>query len=125
MNSASVRPHLGLWCLFTVAAVVVAYGAVFRLPLISDDYCVLLIARSYGEPGGWDRLAADALYRCRATFMILTHFMDQWFGLNPLPYNLTGILLHCVNCLLVLGLGLWKRIGFRLSIPAAIYFAAD
>jgi hypothetical protein len=125
MNSASVRPHLGLWCLLTVAAVVAAYGAVFRLPLISDDYPVLLIARSYGEPGGWDRLAADALYRCRATFMILTHFMDQWFGLNPLPYNLTGLIMHCVNCLLVLSLGFWGRIGFRLSIPAAIYFAAD
>jgi len=125
MNSVNVRPKVGLWCLLTVAAVLAAYGAVFRLPLISDDYVVLLIARGYGEPGGWDRLAADALYRCRATFMILTHFMDQWFGLNPLPYNLTGVITHCMNCLLVLGLGIWKRIGFRLSIPAAIYFAAD
>lgn len=125
MNSATVRPRLWLWCLLTVCAALAAYGAVLPLPLISDDYTVLQIARGYGEPGGWQRLAGDALYRCRATFMILTHFMDRWFGLNPLPYNLAGLLTHCANCLLVLALGNWKRIGFRLAIPAAIFFAAD
>lgn len=103
----------------------IAYWRAFEIPLISDDYTVISIARSYGEPGGWSTLANDALYRCRATFMILTHWLDRWFQLDPLPYNIVGVAFHVVNSLLVLAAGAWPKIGWRLSFPAAIFFAVS
>jgi hypothetical protein len=112
-----------IWGAICALAAVAAYWRALSLPLISDDYLVIWLARGYGEPGGWSNLWGDALYRCRATFMILTHFMDRWFGVADLPYNLASLLLHIANCLLILALASWDRIGWRLAIPAAIFFA--
>lgn len=103
----------------------ITYWRSLTLPLISDDYTVISIARSYGEPGGWWTLASDALYRCRATFMILTYWLDRWFQLDPLPYNIVGVVFHVLNSLLVLAAGAWARIGWRLAFPAAIFFAVS
>jgi hypothetical protein len=108
---------------WVAALAAITYWRSFQIPLISDDYTVISIARSYGEPGGWWTLANDALYRCRATFMILTYWLDRWFQLEPWPYNAVGVAFHVVNSLLVLAAGAWTRIGWRLSFPAAIFFA--
>lgn len=111
--------------LVVAALAAITYWRALAIPLISDDYTVISIARSYGEPGGWWTLANDALYRCRATFMILTYWLDRWFQLDPLPYNLAGIAFHVVNSLLVLAAGAWTKIGWRLAFPAAIFFAVS
>ena len=100
-----------------------AYGWVFRLPFISDDYVQIELARQYGGFSGWSALTHDALYRCRATSLVLTYWIDRAFGLDPLPYNLTSFLLHIVNALLVFCLGFWNRVGWRLSTLAALIFA--
>jgi hypothetical protein len=112
------------------AAIVAAMAAVtywrsLSIPLISDDYTVISISRSYGEPGGWWTLASDALYRCRATFMILTYWLDRWFQLQPLPYNIIGVTFHVLNSLAVFAFGAWPRIGWTISFPAAIFFAVS
>jgi hypothetical protein len=112
-----------LWALVVSFASVIVYWRAMTLPLISDDYLVLWLARSYGEPGGWAGLAGDALYRCRATFMVLTHFMDRWFGVDDFPYKVASLVVHVGSCLLVLALGTWKVIGWRLAVPAAVFFA--
>lgn len=114
------------WKAVLVAALAsVTYWRALSIPLISDDYTVISISRSYGEPGGWWTLANDALYRCRATFMILTYWLDRWFQLEPLPYNVFGVLFHVANSLLVLAAGAWAKIGWRLSFPAAVFFAVS
>lgn len=121
----SLKPRLPFWAAITCFAAIVTYWQSFNLPLISDDYVVIWLSRSYGEPGGMTALFSDALYRCRATYMILTLWIDRVFGLSQTPYNVIGILFHVLNCLLVLALGFWNKIGFRIAIPAAIYFAVQ
>lgn len=105
------------------AAAVVVYLPFLGLPFISDDYTQIRLAREYGAPAGWADLAADPLYRSRATSLLVTHWIDSTFGLQPLAHNLASLALHLVNCLLVALLGLWRRVGFAVSAPAALFFA--
>lgn len=105
------------------AAALFAYLPFLGLPFISDDYTQIRVARAYGPPSGWGELAADPLYRCRATSLLLTAAVDSMFGLSPLAHNFTGHSLHVLNTLLVGALGLWRRIGFAVSLPAALFFA--
>jgi len=107
---------LAILCLLT-------YGRALTLPLMSDDYLQIQLGRDYGPWTQWPALANDALYRCRATSIVLTHWTESALGLDPVWYNLTGLLIHYVNCALVACLGIWKPIGFVSSIPAACAFA--
>lgn len=102
---------------------VVAYSRALSIPLISDDYLQIQLGRDYGPISEWPKLAADVLYRCRATSILLTHWTEQVFGLTPLAFNLTSLALHILNSWLVLALGAWERIGWRVSVPAACFFA--
>ncbi|MBS1824912.1 MAG: hypothetical protein JST93_06300 [Acidobacteria bacterium] len=63
------------------------------------------------------------MYRCRATSIVLTYLTDRIAGDGALPHRLLNLAVHTVAALLVAGLGSWKRIGFRISIPAAAFFA--
>jgi hypothetical protein len=54
------------------ALAILVYLPSLGLPLISDDYPHTYLARQYGPISGWPALASDALYRCRATSLILT-----------------------------------------------------
>lgn len=40
-----------------------------------------------------------------------------------MAHRMVNLLLHMLSAVLVAGLGIWKRVGFLLSIPAAIFFA--
>jgi hypothetical protein len=107
----------------TAALAVVAYLPALGLPFIADDYLQIALARQYGPVSGWADLAADPLYRCRATSLVLTWWLEQLAGVNPLPFNLVSLGLHIVNTWLVFALGLWKPIGWRVSAAAAAFFA--
>jgi glycosyltransferase involved in cell wall biosynthesis len=100
-----------------------AYGWALRMPFIADDYLQIQLARDWGPIDRWPDLARDALYRCRATSIVLTHWIDSAAGLTPFYYNLASILLHVVNTLLVFALGFWKQLGWRISAIAALTFA--
>ena len=113
---AAVLSLLALLCTAT-------YWRSLGLPLISDDYLQIELGRKYGAISHWPDLAADALYRCRATSIVLTHWTEYWFGFNPLWFNLSSLLIHFGNCSLVILLGFWRPIGFALSVPAACIFA--
>ena len=103
----------------------IAYGRALSLPFISDDYLQVQLGRDYGPMEKWPALAQDALYRCRATSIVLTNWIEAATGLNAFYYNLTGLLLHIANGLLIFALGFWKPIGWRVSALAACYFAVS
>jgi len=106
-----------------ILAALAAYFPFLSLPFISDDYIQLDLARKYGPTGGWMSLAADALYRCRATSLVLTSVIDHWFGLNASAHSAASLLIHVLNCLLVAAFGLWKPIGWRAAAIGAVFFA--
>jgi hypothetical protein len=105
------------------ALAVLAYWRAASLPFISDDYVQIWLARLFGPVTGWSALAADPLYRCRTTSLILTYWTDRAFGLDPAAYNWSSILLHVVSTWLVFALGVWRPVGWRISALAAAFFA--
>jgi hypothetical protein len=99
------------------------YLRAFDLPLISDDYLQVLLGRKYGPISGWPALAQDALYRCRATSILLTWWTESLFGVSPVAFAATSVALHVLNTWLVFAMGAWSRIGWRVSFVAAAFFA--
>jgi hypothetical protein len=112
-------------CLVLALLGVLAYFPSLSLPFISDDYLQIDLARHYGPVSGWHALALDALYRCRATSLLLTHWTEAMFGLNPVAFRLSSLLFHIVNVCLIFALGRWKVIGWRAAAFAAGFFAVD
>ena len=95
------------------ALCLLAYWRFLSLPFVSDDYLAIKLGREYAAPGGWSKLASDALYRCRATSIVLTYWIDGFFGLNSTAYNSCSLILHILNTWLVFTLGFWRPIGWR------------
>jgi len=102
-----------------------AYARALWLPFISDDYEQIQKSRAYGPISNWGALAQDALYRCRATSLVMTLWIERAFGLDPWYYNLTSLLLHIANSLLVFAMGIWRPVGWRVSALAAGFFAVS
>ncbi len=123
---SSLPGRLSLIICFAVALLAfLAYARALQLPFIADDYDQITKARDYAPPSGWAALLHDVLYRCRATSLFLTYWTEQWFGTKPFVFNLSSLLIHIVNSLLVLALGFWKRIGWKISAVAACVFAVS
>jgi glycosyltransferase involved in cell wall biosynthesis len=122
--------HPGPWMFACMALVLTAlsfltYARSLSLPFISDDYLQIHLGREYGAMSGWPALFSDALYRCRATSLVITYWTERAFGLDPLPYRISALIVHILNSCLVLGLGFWRPIGWKLSIAAACFFAVS
>jgi hypothetical protein len=100
-----------------------AYIPAQLLPLIADDYLQVGLGRRFGPTSSWADLAGDALYRCRATSILITYWTEKLFGFSPAVFNATSLLFHALNVLLVAALGCWRPIGWRISIAAAAFFA--
>jgi hypothetical protein len=105
------------------ALIVAAYWPFLSMPFISDDYLQIQLGRKYGAVEQWGSLMQDPLYRCRATSILLTRWLDETFGLNPFAFNLASLVLHWINAGLVLMLGSLRRIGYATSTVAAVIFA--
>jgi hypothetical protein len=117
-------PKVCLYVLVGLAALsAAAYARSLSLPFISDDYLQIALARQFGPVSGWRAVAADALYRCRETSLILTWWTERIFGVNDLVFNWSSLLLHVANTWLVFALGAWRLIGWRVSAVAAAFFA--
>jgi len=108
--------------LLIVLGAVVAYLPFMELPFLSDSYLQVYLGRRYGPMEYWNQLAADVLYRCRATSLVVTYVVDLIAGPDPTIHRCVNLFLHCLNSLLVASLGFWKRIGFGLAIPGAAFF---
>ncbi len=102
---------------------VIAYARALRMPFIADDYLQIQLSRDYGPISSWGALAADALYRCRATSLVFTYWLERIAGLDPWYYNVASLMQHIVNSLLVLAMGMWRPVGWRVSAIAACFFA--
>jgi len=104
---------------------ILAYGRALNLPFIADDYLQIQLSRDYGPASAWPNLAQDALYRCRATSLVLTYWLDRVAGLVPFYYNLVSLVLHIANSMMVFALGWWRPIGWRIAAFAACFFAVS
>lgn len=114
-----------LLCGFLILLAILPYLPLTVQPFISDDYIQLDLGRKYGPMAAWTDLASDALYRCRATSIAITHWTENLFGVHPLPYYLTSIGMHVLNALLVFFAG-WKLgLGGVRSYLAAAFFAVQ
>ncbi|MBI4903406.1 MAG: hypothetical protein HY820_07220 [Acidobacteria bacterium] len=111
---------IGLGLLLAAA---IPYLPFLSLPLISDGYLQVVLGRQYGRPEFWGDLASDVLYRTRATSILLTAIVDYLWGAEAWAHRLLNVLVHAGNVLLVALLGSWGRIGWRVSVPAAVVFA--
>lgn len=102
---------------------VLAYAPFQFLPRISDDYTQIALGRQYGAPSQWAALAQDALYRCRATSILITHFTEQMLGVAAPVLYATSLIVHLVNVGLVLLLGSWRYVGWPVAAASATFFA--
>jgi hypothetical protein len=93
------------------------------LPPMQDDYLQIQLAERYGGPAGWAGLLQDPLYRCRATSILLTAATVHLFGWSMLVFNLSSMVLHALNVLLIAALGSCRWIGWPVSLVAAFVFA--
>jgi hypothetical protein len=118
---ASVRP-LTIVALLALLATL-PYLPFFSLPHISDDYLQIELGRTYGPVSGWSALAADALYRCRATSIVLTHWTEQAFGAVSAVFQAESIVVHILITFLIAALGWWRKVGWPIAILAAAFFA--
>jgi hypothetical protein len=100
-----------------------AYFPALSLPLIADDYLQIELGRKWGPIEAWPDLAKDALYRCRATSIVLTWWLDQTVGTSPVVLNVINLLLHILATWLVFAFGAYRRIGWALAGIAAAFFA--
>lgn len=114
---------LMLFCLTVLS--LLAYGRALQLPFIADDYVQVQLARDYGPFSRWPALAHDALYRCRATSLILTYWTERAFGLDPLAFRLSALTLHVLGSFLVFALGYWRLVGWKIAALAACFFAVS
>jgi hypothetical protein len=125
MEELNLQPsgRSGVVWLILAALACIAYAPAQFLPFISDDYVHIQLARGFGGPDGWPDLLRDPLYRCRAVSNVVSYYVDRWFGVQPLAFNLASLMMHILNTALVAALGVWKPVGWRISIPAASFFA--
>lgn len=101
---------------------IAAYLPFLSIPFISDDYTQIFVARQYGPTDAWGSLLQDALYRCRATSLLVSYWVAQCFGIDDLAFSLVNLLFHLLNTWLVYRLGRHAIIGYRISFWAALFF---
>lgn len=99
------------------------YLPLLEQPFISDDYLQIDLGRRYGPVEGWGRLMDDALYRCRATSIVLTYWTERMFGDQPISFYTSSMLMHVLNTWLVLIAGWRLGLGGVRSFMAAAFFA--
>ncbi|MFN0104351.1 MAG: hypothetical protein ACKV2U_19970 [Bryobacteraceae bacterium] len=119
---SSLRPRILVFALLGLLATI-PYLPVFVQPFVSDDYIQIDLGRKYGPIAAWGNLFEDALYRCRATSILMTHWTEQLFGTAPLAFYASSVSLHVVNAWLLLLVGRRLGMGGVRSYLAAAFFA--
>src|ERR1022692_3601586 len=112
--------HEWLFGLFLVVVTLIAYGPAWRAGYIWDDDAYLTQNPLLTAPDGlrriWFSLESPSQY---FPLTYTTFYLERaLWGLNPLGYHLTNLLLHAANALLV-----W-RVLTRLRVPGARLAAA-
>ncbi len=115
-----LRGRVAVWTALVCLSCALPYLRALTLPAISDTYLQVWLGKKYLSFETWPELAADALYRCRATSIWLTGATEAVFGANPMLLKAESILLHILNVALIISLGQFSKIGYRVSIPAGL-----
>src|SRR5262245_10751009 len=100
-----------------------AYFPALSLPRISDTYLQIQLGRQWGPIDAWGELFRDPLYRCRATSIVLTWWLERLFGMSQALLNWSQLILHVLGVWLVHAFGAIRGIGWKLSFAAAAFFA--
>jgi len=116
-----IRPRN--WLILLALLCVLTYLPALTQPFIADDYDNIPQARTYGPVSGWPALAAHPVHSYRPLFLILTYWVDRAFGPHPAAFYAVSIVLHILVTWLVFALGAWNLVGWRVSGPAAAFFA--
>ena len=114
---------LALELLFVAGLAVLAYAPSLNIGLIADDYPNISQARTWGNPAGLSTLLADAQFRLRSTSYWVMYVLWAAAGVAPVAYHAASLLLHVLNCWLLLAAGrAWPpmRAG---ALYAAAFFA--
>jgi hypothetical protein len=120
---AFMSPRRG-WVLSVLALLaIVAYAPALTQPFIEDDYPNIVLAQHYGPLSGWPTMLADPVFRLRTTGWLLLYGLNRAFGMHAAAYYAASILLHVISAWLVYAMGVWRRLGFRLTACAAAFFA--
>jgi len=117
------RNHAGILAGLAALAIL-AYLPMFQQPLIQDDYPNIEQARQFGSVSGWPALLSSGVFRYRATWYVLTGWVEHLFE-APAAFYAVGLALHIVCVWLVYALGAWRLIGWRVSAVAAAFFAVQ
>lgn len=121
MQSIPQSSRAALLLLALLAAL--AYLPTPTQPLLEDDFLNIGQAQAYGPVSGWPQMAADGVFRLRATSYWFMYGLNTVFGMYAPPYYIANILLHILNTWLVFALGCWRPLGYRLTAWAAAFFA--
>lgn len=117
-----LRGRVAVWTALVCLSSTLPYWRALTLPEISDDYLQVWLGEKYLSPNTWPELAADALYRCRATSIWLTGATKALFGPYPMLLHAESILLHILNVALIASFGQFSKIGYRIAILAALFW---
>jgi hypothetical protein len=123
MTNSMASQRAAILATLALLALLPYWPLLLTQPLISDDYLQIHLGRFYGPMDSWPDLAQDALYRCRATSIVLTHWTEMVFGVEPVAFYATGMLLHVACTWLV-----WmcaRAVGMedRVAVLGAAIFA--
>jgi hypothetical protein len=121
MQTERVR-HRSVILAILAAAAILAYLPTLTQPLLEDDYPNITLAAHLGPVSAWKDLFNTG-FRLRATSQVLTNAIYSAFDMHAAAYYAAGIVLHVINTWLVYALGAWRRIGYGVSVWAALFFA--
>jgi hypothetical protein len=107
------------------ALAALAYAPALTQPLIQDDYPNIEMARIYGPASGWSEMLANPVFRYRATFFLMTYWIDRLSGSSAAAFYAAAIALHILCTWLVFALGTWRVVGWRVAATAAAFFAVQ
>ncbi len=115
-------PQLAILAILAVLAAF-AYAPALTQPFIEDDYSNIILAQHYGPLSGWPEMLGNPVFRLRTTSWLELYALNRVFGVHAAPYYAAAILLHIADTWLVLALGAWRPLGYRLTAWAAAFFA--
>ncbi|HEY1760637.1 MAG TPA: hypothetical protein VGG72_35000 [Bryobacteraceae bacterium] len=109
-----------LICLALALLCVLTYAPSLSLPLLEDDYANIWGAQHYGSWAGFPAMFHDDVARVRATVYWTIYLVWKYFGLSPLAFRVSNLILQIFDTWLLYAIGLaWGRMR-----PAAFWAAA-
>ncbi|HTS64152.1 MAG TPA: hypothetical protein VMH28_19150 [Candidatus Acidoferrales bacterium] len=121
MKSSSRTLVLELFLLAALAFL--AYAPSLNIGLIADDYPNISQARTWGAPADLSTLLGDAQFRLRSTSYWAMYALWMTAGVTPVVYHAASLLLHVLNCWLLLAAGrAWPAMRAG-AFYAAAFFA--